>query len=96
MAQAVHQLTAQPAEILGLKNRGLLRQGYAADLLLFDPKIVGRGPKKRVFDLPLGAPRLHTDAIGVHGVWVNGHLTADQNGMRDNTTLAGELITEFN
>jgi hypothetical protein len=73
-----------------------LRQGYAADLLLFDPKTVGRGPKKRVFDLPLGAPRLHTDAIGVHGVWVNGHLTADQNGMRENTPLAGQLITEFN
>jgi len=96
MAQAVHQLTAQPAEILGLKNRGLLRQGYAADLLLFDPQTVGRGPKKRVYDLPLGAPRLHTDALGVHGVWVNGQLTADQNGMRENTPLAGQLITEFN
>ena len=96
MAQAVHQLTAQPAEILGLKNRGLLRQGYAADLLLFDPQTVGRGPKIRVFDLPLGAPRLHTDALGVHGVWVNGQFTADQNGMRENTPLAGQLITEFN
>ena len=95
LSQAVHQLTAQPAEILGLKNRGLLREGYAADLLLFDPQTVGRGPKKRVFDLPLGAPRLHTDALGVHGVWVNGQLIADQNGMLENTPLAGELITEF-
>ena len=95
LSQAVHQLTAQPAEILGLKNRGLLREGYAADLLLFDPKTVGRGPKKRVFDLPLGAPRLHTDAMGVHGVWVNGQLIADQNGMLENTKLAGELITDF-
>jgi hypothetical protein len=48
-----------------------------------------------VFDLPLGAPRLHTDAMGVHGVWVNGQLIADQNGMLENTPLAGELITEF-
>jgi len=95
LSQAVHQLTAQPAEILGLKNRGLLREGYAADLLLFDPQTVGRGPKKRVFDLPLGAPRLHTDAVGVHGVWVNGQLIADQNGMLENTPLAWELITEF-
>jgi len=95
LSQAVHQLTAQPAEILGLKNRGLLREGYAADLLLFDPQTVGRGPKKRVFDLPLGAPRLHTDAMGVHGVWVNGQLIADQNGMLENTPLVGELITEF-
>jgi N-acyl-D-aspartate/D-glutamate deacylase len=95
MAEAVQQLTSQPAEILGLKNRGLIREGYAADLLLFDPHTVGRGPKKRVFDLPLGAPRLHTDAIGVHGVWVNGQLTADQNGMLENTAPAGQLITEF-
>ena len=95
LSQAVHQLTAQPAEILGLKNRGLLREGYAADLLLFDPQTVGRGPKKRVFDLPLGAPRLHTEAVGVLGVWVNGQLIADQNGMLENTPLAGELITEF-
>ena len=95
LSQAVHQLTAQPAEFLGLKNRGLLREGYAADLLLFDPQTVGRGPKKRVFDLPLGAPRLHTEAVGVLGVWVNGQLIADQNGMLENTPLAGELITEF-
>ncbi len=95
MATAVQQLTSQPAEILGLKNRGLIREGYAADLLLFDPKTVGRGPKKRVFDLPLGAPRLHTDAVGVHGVWVNGQLTADQNGMLENTPPAGQLITAF-
>jgi N-acyl-D-aspartate/D-glutamate deacylase len=95
MAEAVQQLTSQPAEILGLKNRGLIREVYAAYLLLFDPKTVGRGPKKRVFDLPLGAPRLHTDAMGVHGVWVNGQLTADQNGMLENTAPAGQLITEF-
>ena len=96
LRQAVHQLTAQPAEILGLKNRGLLRKGYAADLLLFDPQTVGRGEKKRVFDLPLGAPRLQTDAIGVHGVWVNGDLIADQNGMIENAPLSGQLMTEFN
>ena len=95
MQQAVHQLTAQPAEILGLKNRGLLHEGYAADLLLFDPQTVNRGNKKRVFDLPLGAPRLHTDAIGVHAVWVNGVLVADQNGMIESAPLAGHLITEF-
>ena len=96
MAQAVHKLTAQQAHILGLKDRGLIRNGYAADLLLFDPQTVGRGEKKRVFDLPLGAPRLHTDAKGVHGVWVNGQLIADQNGMIENCPMAGELLTDFN
>jgi N-acyl-D-aspartate/D-glutamate deacylase len=96
MAQAVYKLTAQPAAVLGLKERGLIRQGYAADLLLFDPKKVGRGPKHRVFDLPGGAARLNTLALGVHAVWVNGHLVADGNGMIEDAELAGELLTEFN
>ena len=95
MTQAVHKLTAQPAKVLGLKDRGHLRVGFAADLMLFDPKTVGRGPKHRVFDLPGGAARLNTLATGVHGVWVNGHLIADQKGLKDQAALAGQLLTEF-
>ena len=95
MSQAVHKLTAQPARILGLKDRGWIRENHAADLLLFDPKTVGRGPKHRVFDLPGGAPRLNTQANGVHAVWVNGHLVADQHGMCEGADLAGELLTDF-
>ena len=95
MTQAVHKLTAQPAKVLGLKDRGHLRVGFAADLLLFDPKTVGRGPKHRVFDLPGGAARLNTLACGVHGVWVNGQLIADQQGLKDQVALAGQLLTEF-
>jgi hypothetical protein len=48
--------------------------------MLFDPAAVGRGPKRRVHDLPGGAPRLHTDGLGVHGVWVNGVQVADASG----------------
>ncbi len=95
MTQAVHKLTAQPAKVLGLKERGWLRPGYAADLLLFDPQTVGRGPKHRVFDLPGGAARLNTHAVGVHGVWVNGQLVADAKGLIEQPTLAGELLTDF-
>lgn len=95
MTQAVHKLTAQPAKVLGLKDRGLLRTGYAADLMLFDPTNVGRGPKHRVFDLPGGAARLNTLATGVHGVWVNGQLIADCDGLKTQSALAGQLLTEF-
>jgi N-acyl-D-aspartate/D-glutamate deacylase len=95
LADAVHKLTAQPARILGLQGRGLIRAGFAADLLLFDPATVGRGVKKRVFDLPGGAPRLDTDALGVHGVWVNGQRLADRNGLLPQVPLAGVLLTEF-
>ena len=95
MQQAVHKLTAQPAKVLGLKDRGHLRVGFAADMLLFDPKTVGRGPKHRVFDLPGGAARLNTLASGVHGVWVNGQLIADQDGLNEQSIFAGQLLTEF-
>ena len=95
LPEAVRRLTSQPADVLGLRGRGRLREGGAADLLLFDPATVGRGPKRRVHDLPGGAPRLTTDAIGVHGVWVNGRQVADANGLLANTPLAGRLLTEF-
>jgi N-acyl-D-aspartate/D-glutamate deacylase len=95
LADAVRRLTSQPARIFGLKERGLIREGAAADLLLFDPACVGRGPARRVFDLPGGAPRLHTDALGVHGVWVNGRRVADGAGLRPQAPLAGELLTDF-
>ena len=95
MSEAVRRLTAHPAAVFGMKDRGLIREGFAADLLLFEPQCVGRGPKHRVFDLPGGAPRLTTDAIGVHGVWVNGTQVADRRGLRQEAPLAGQLLTEF-
>jgi N-acyl-D-aspartate/D-glutamate deacylase len=95
MSEAVRRLTSQPALLFGMCGRGVIREGYAADLLLFDPATVARGPKRRVFDLPGGAPRLTTDAVGVHGVWVNGRLVADGSGLLDTAPLAGELLTRF-
>jgi N-acyl-D-aspartate/D-glutamate deacylase len=93
--EAVRRLTAHPAQVFGMPGRGTIREGFAADLLLFDPKTVGRGPKKRVFDLPGGAARLTTDATGVHGVWVNGNLVADAGGLRADAARAGMLLREF-
>ncbi len=95
MSEAVHRLSARPAQILGLHRRGLIREQYAADLLLFDPNTVARGPKRRVFDLPGGAPRLTTDAVGVCGVWVNGRMVADGGGLVEGAPAAGELLTCF-
>ncbi len=95
LQDAVRRLTHQSAQIFGMPERGLLREGYAADLLLFDPATVGRGRSHRVFDLPGGAPRLHTDAMGVHGVWVNGEQVAHDDGVRNDAPLAGRVIAEF-
>ncbi len=45
-----------------------------------------------MFDLPGGAPRLTTDALGVHGVWVNGVRVADANGLLPLERLPGILL----
>jgi N-acyl-D-amino-acid deacylase len=95
LAEAVRQLTSVPADIFGFAKLGRIQAGYAADLLLFDPKTVGRGPKMRVNDLPGGAPRLHTDGVGVHGVWVNGQQVANAQGLLREPPKAGVLMTEF-
>jgi len=93
--QAVRKLTAEAAELFGIRQRGTIAVGMHADLLLFDPKTVGRGPSTRVFDLPSGASRLTTAATGVHGVWINGKKIADQNGMRKDAVKAGQVLRDF-
>jgi len=80
LEEAVWHLSGRPAEIFGIVDRGRIAPGFAADLLLFDPARVGRGPKERVFDLPGGAARLTTAARGLEGVWINGVQVADARG----------------
>jgi len=65
LPEGVRRLTSEPANIYGIRDRGCLTVGAHADLLLFDPQCVGRGPSRREFDLPAGAARLTTDAVGV-------------------------------
>ena len=70
----VHLLTARPAEVFGIRDRGRLAEGLAADITVFDPDQVGCSPLRRVRDLPGGADRLVSDAIGVEAVIVNGRV----------------------
>jgi N-acyl-D-aspartate/D-glutamate deacylase len=87
LEDAVRRLTGAPAQLFGIRDRGTLKAGCAADLMLFDPAKVGRGAKQRVFDLPGGHPRLTTPALGVHGVWVN--------GVRELEHLPGKVLRDF-
>lgn len=70
--EAVHLLTQVPAELFGLRNRGVLRAGNWADLVIFDEGSVGSGPVHTRHDLPGGAGRLFAEAKGVTHVLVNG------------------------
>jgi N-acyl-D-aspartate/D-glutamate deacylase len=72
LEQGVHQITQVPAELLGLRERGVLREGWHADIVIFDPDEVGPGPTYFRSDLPAGEPRVYADALGINHVFVNG------------------------
>jgi N-acyl-D-aspartate/D-glutamate deacylase len=72
LEHAVRLLTSRAAELFGIRDRGRLALGLAADVTVFDPATVGCSPLRRVRDLPAGADRLVADASGVHAVVVNG------------------------
>ena len=72
LPQAIHQLTQVPAELFGLRERGVLREGWHADVVVFDPETVGSGPVHMRPDLPCNEPRIYADAYGVDHVFVNG------------------------
>jgi N-acyl-D-aspartate/D-glutamate deacylase len=95
LPQAVKRVTSDVAAAYRIPDRGRLAPGAWADLLLFDPATVGRGPKRRVNDLPTGASRLDTPAVGLHGVWVNGVRTADERGARSDCGRPGRVLRQF-
>ncbi|HYN26942.1 MAG TPA: amidohydrolase family protein [Burkholderiales bacterium] len=95
LEKAVKKLTTEPAQLLGIRGRATIAAGNWADLMLFDPRTVGRAPSQRVYDLPAGGSRIHTPGIGVHGVWVNGKLVADSNGILKDAPKAGKVLRDF-
>ena len=95
LPEAVKRVTSDVATAYRIEGRGRIAPGAWADLLLFDPATVGRGPKRRVNDLPTGASRLDTPAVGVHGVWVNGVRTADERGVVADCGRPGRVLREF-
>jgi N-acyl-D-aspartate/D-glutamate deacylase len=72
LEQGVHQLSEKPAKMMGLKNRGVLKQGWHADIVVFDADTVGPGNVVTRKDLPAGGERLYADANGIANVVVNG------------------------
>ena len=71
LPQAIHKMTEMPARRFGLAQRGLIRKGYYADLVLFDPeKIIDTA----TFSDPI------RPAEGIQAVWVNGSLSYTSQG----------------
>jgi len=69
---AIKKITADTADIWAIPERGLLKPGYIADVTIFDPQTIDRGPEYYVQDVPGDGHRYVRDSVGVETVIING------------------------
>lgn len=92
LEEAVKKITHDTAKIWGMANRGLIQNGYAADITVFDPETVARGPEYFVQDVPGDGNRYVRDAIGIDSVVINGAIVYQQ-GSGYTDAHCGEIIS---
>jgi N-acyl-D-amino-acid deacylase len=90
LEQAVRMLTQVPSTLWGFHDRGLIREGMAADLVVFDPDTIMAEMPEVVDDLPAGARRLVQRTRGVAATVVNGEILL-RNG-KHTGALPGQLL----
>ena len=90
LEQAVRRVTRVPARIYGLPERGELREGWPADIVLFDPSRIGLRRTEVAHDLPGGAARLIQRPVGVEHVFVGGEPLVDTGHQTD--ARSGRLL----
>jgi N-acyl-D-amino-acid deacylase len=90
LEDAVRRLTFQPACIMGLHDRGLVREGMAADLVVFDLSRIGIKQDEVSHDGPAGAPRRVQGAEGIHHVIVGGQAVLNHG--RHTGALPGRVL----
>jgi len=87
---AVRKITYNIAAFFGLKGRGQLREGYHADVCIFDPDTISPTMPVLAHDLPAGAPRIIQKSDGILATVVNGEIFMREN--EHTGALAGRLI----
>jgi N-acyl-D-aspartate/D-glutamate deacylase len=87
---AVKMMTSQPAKLFGLVDRGELREGACADVVVFNPDEIGSEEAMLVTDLPGNSSRLTAGSFGVKRVLVNG-VTIVENGVA-NGAVPGTVL----
>ncbi len=90
LEEAVRMLSFVPASHWGLKGRGLLREGWAADVAIFDPDTIAPMLPELTYDLPAGARRLKQKATGIMATMVNGQVVLRNN--EHTGALPGQLL----
>jgi N-acyl-D-aspartate/D-glutamate deacylase len=90
LERAVSMLTLAPATLWGFHDRGLIREGMAADIVVFDPDTIMAEMPEVVDDLPAGARRLVQRTRGVAATVVNGEILLREG--RHTGALPGRLL----
>ncbi len=90
---AIKKITHDVATIWGLADRGLLREGYAADVCVFDSATIDRGPEVASDDFPGGGTRWIRRQVGMDAVIVNGTVTWTAADGYSPTARAGVIAT---
>lgn len=78
LPEAVRKLTSMLADQLGLEDRGRIKEGLVADLVLFDPATIGSLPATVAYDLPAGAKRFIQKSTGIQATIVQGTVLMEQ------------------
>jgi N-acyl-D-aspartate/D-glutamate deacylase len=80
LEHAIRKITRDTAQIWGLPDRGELRPGMAADVVIFDADAIARGEEVPVRDMPGAGMRYVRPASGVDTVIVNGEVSWSREG----------------
>ena len=88
--EAIRMITMAPASRWGLHGRGMVREGYVADLNVLDPAVIAPEYPTVEHDLPMGAARLVQRARGISATLVAGSVVL-RDGEHTGTT-PGRLI----
>src|SRR2546423_2047063 len=82
LEEAVRRMTSDPADFFGIRDRGRLAPGLAADVTIFDPVTVASvGRPERRYDLPGGAKRMVMRSQGIEYTIVNGAVTWERGAL---------------
>ena len=82
LEEAVRRMTSDPADFYGIGDRGRIKAGLAADIVIFDPATVGMGGRpERIHDLPGGGKRMVKRSHGVEMTLVNGEVTWEKGAL---------------
>jgi N-acyl-D-aspartate/D-glutamate deacylase len=93
LPEAIHKITQQSAEVLGLKDRGVLKEGYIADINVIDYGQLATHHPEYVYDFPHGGGRFIVKSTGYTATLVAGQVVVEN--CQHTGNRPGQVIREF-